>query len=100
MANTTPRRRTATTPAPKPRKASDVEAPWNDADETRKVAINVPFPEPLMAQLDYLVQNRAIHSKSSFIRDVVAEAATNEIEKLRRVQAAVKLIESQDAKRK
>jgi len=86
--------------AAKPVNEAGHEAPWNRGDPGRKIAINVPFPEPLMIQLDYLVENRAIHSKSSFIRDVVNEAATREVEKLRRVQAAVRMIEAEDKARK
>jgi hypothetical protein len=49
-----------------------------------------------MMQLDYLVQNAAIHSKSSFIRNVVEQACARELEKLARVQEAVKRIEQED----
>jgi hypothetical protein len=99
MANTQPKRRMTQT-ATKPNKAGVHEAPWNKGDPDKKIAINVPFPEPLMLQLDYLVENRAIHSKSSFIRDVVNEAATREVEKLRRVLEAVRRIEEEDRARK
>lgn len=64
-------------------------------DPTRKISINVPFPEPLMRQLDYLLEVRAIRSKSSFIRDVVAEAATQEAARAKRIQEAVKLIDKE-----
>ena len=65
------------------------EAPWNKGDPSKKIGINVPFPETLMMQLDYLIEHNAIRSKSSFIRDAVAMAATNEIDKLRRLQEAM-----------
>jgi len=99
MANTTPRR-LAPKPAAKSSKASQHEAPWTHGNPEKKISINVPFPEPLMIQLDYLVQNRAIHSKSSFIRDVVDAAAMLEVEKLRRVQEAVRRIEAEDRAKK
>ncbi|SEH89967.1 hypothetical protein [Paraburkholderia hospita] len=99
LANTTPRR-LAAKPAPKPSKALQQEAPWSRGNPERKISINVPFPEPLMIQLDYLVENRAIHSKSSFIRDVVDAAAMLEVEKLRRVQEAVRRIEAEDRAKK
>jgi len=100
MANTQPRRRSLQAPAAKPAKSVEHDAPWTRGSPERKISINVPFPEPLMIQLDYLVENRAIHSKSSFIRDVVDAAATLEVEKLRRVQEAVRRIEAEDRARK
>lgn len=72
------------------------ETPWNAGNPEKKIGINVPFPEPLMLQLDYLIQHRAISSKSSFIRDAVAAAATVEVEKLRRLQEAMRRIEAED----
>ncbi|MNL03449.1 hypothetical protein D3C87_1239870 [compost metagenome] len=66
------------------------ETPWNDGDPSKKISLNVPFPEPLHLQLDYLLKNRAITSKSSFIRDAVAAACTEEIRKLWRVREAVR----------
>ena len=63
-------------------------------DPTRKISINVPFPEPLMLQLDYLLEVRAIRSKSSFIRDAVAEAASKEVKRALKIQEAVKRIDA------
>ncbi|MBU9386657.1 hypothetical protein [Burkholderia multivorans] len=98
MANVTPRRRQpSSSAAPRPR---EEDAPWSKGDPDKKFGLNVPLPEPLMMQLDYLVQNRAIHSKSSFIRDVVSAAATAEIEKLRRVQEAMRRIEKEERARR
>ena len=77
------------------RKSAD--RPWLDADQTKKVHLNLPLPEPLAKQLDYLIENRAIHSKSSFIRDVVAAAAEEEVQKLWDVCEAVRQMK---AKRK
>lgn len=68
--------------------------PWDGGDPDKKVSINVPFPEPLMRQLDFLVECRAIRSKSSFIRDAVAEAATREAERALKIQAAIKQIDA------
>jgi len=67
--------------------------PWQHADSGKKIGINVPFPEPLMKKLDYLIEHKAIRSKSSFIRDVVEQAATDEIARLWRVQEAVRQYE-------
>lgn len=72
------------------------DAPWNEGNPDKKIGINVPFPEPLMLQMEYLLEHRAITSKSSFIRDAVAEAATREVEKLRRLQEAMRRIEAED----
>lgn len=47
-----------------------------------------------MRQLDFLVECRAIRSKSSFIRDAVAEAATRETERALKIQEAVRRIDS------
>ncbi|MGI9141711.1 MAG: hypothetical protein ACR2IJ_00840 [Fluviibacter sp.] len=46
-----------------------------------------------MLQLDFLVENRLIFSKASFIRDVVSKAAEAEISRFWKVQEAVKRIE-------
>lgn len=73
-------------------------APWAGGDPDKKISINVPFPETLMRQLDYLVECRAIRSKSSFIRDAVAEAATREVERALRVQEAVRRIEEEEGR--
>jgi Arc/MetJ-type ribon-helix-helix transcriptional regulator len=99
MANTQPRRARPSSPVKKG-KAPQYETPWKEGDPDKRIGINVPFPEPLMLQLDFLVSNRAISSKSSFIRDVVAEAATREVDKLRRVQEAMRRIEAEDRVRK
>lgn len=72
------------------------ETPWNDGDPAKKISLNVPFPEPLMMQLDYLIKNRAIMSKSSFIRDAVAAACTEEIRKLWRVKEAVRRMDEDE----
>lgn len=66
------------------------ETPWDQGDPSKKISLNVPFPEPLMMQMDYLLKNRAITSKSSFIRDAVAAACTEEVRKLWRVKEAVR----------
>lgn len=74
------------------------ETPWNEGDPSKKVSLNVPFPEPLHMQLDYLLKNRAIMSKSSFIRDAVAAACTEEIRKLWRVKEAVRRMDEGEKK--
>lgn len=58
---------------------SKPERPWQAGDPSKKVSLNVPFPEPLHMQLDYLLENRLIRSKSAFIRDAVTRAADNRI---------------------
>lgn len=73
------------------------EMPWADADPAKKIGINVPMPEPLMKQMDYLIENKAIRSKSSFIRDVVAKAATEEIDRLWKIQEAVRRMDEEEA---
>ncbi|AOJ09668.1 hypothetical protein [Burkholderia mayonis] len=99
MANTTPRRRQS---APTEKRGaakfapSREDTPWTTGDPTKKIGINVPFPETLMLQLDYLVENKAIRSKSSFIREVVEAAAIVEVERLWRVKEAVRRIEEED----
>lgn len=95
MANTTPRRAVI-----KSAESARQDGPWNRGSPERKISINVPFPEPLMMQLDFLVQNAAIHSKSSFIRNVVEEACAREIDKLARVQEAMKRIEQEEKGRR
>lgn len=85
MVNTKPRR--LMSPRAKPMGG---KTPWADGDPTRKVGLNVPLPEPLMLMLDHLVEQRAISSKASFIREVVGRAAEEEIQKLWRVKEAVK----------
>lgn len=49
-----------------------------------------------MLQMDYLMKNRAITSKSSFIRDAVAAACTEEVRKLWRVKEAVRRMEEEE----
>lgn len=66
------------------------ETPWSEGDPSKKISMNVPFPEPLHMQLDYLIKHRAISSKSSFIREAVEAAATEEIRKLWRVREAIR----------
>lgn len=82
------------------RKPKDEHLPWHDADPTRRVGINVPMPEPLMKQLDYLIEHKMIRSKSSFIRDVVSAAATDEIHKLWRMKDAMRLLEQQERRKR
>ena len=72
------------------------ETPWTEGDPSKKISLNVPFPEPLMLQMDYLIKNRAITSKSSFIRDAVAAACTEEVRKLWRVKEAVRRMEEEE----
>lgn len=74
------------------------ETPWELGDPSKKISLNVPFPEPLMMQLDYLIKHRAIGSKSSFIRDVAAAACTEEVRKLWRVREAVRRMDEGEKK--
>lgn len=46
-----------------------------------------------MLMLDYLVENKAILSKASFIREVVGKAAEAEVARLWKVRDAVRLID-------
>jgi hypothetical protein len=94
VVNINPRRKV---PAPKA-KAND-PAPWNKGDPSRKLGLNTPIPEPLMLMLDYLIENKVISSKASFIRDVVSKAAEAEITRFRRVREAVKRIEAEDRRK-
>ena len=89
MVNVNPRRKT---PA-KPRKTDD--APWRHGDPTRRIGLNTPIPEPLMMQLDWLIENKAIFSKASFIREVVSKAAEDEIKRVMKVREAVRRLDSQ-----
>lgn len=66
------------------------DQPWKDADPSRNIHLNLPIPEPLMRQLDYLIEKKAIRSKSSFIRDAVAAAAEEEVKRLWEVQEALR----------
>lgn len=95
MVNVNPRRK----PQPKsvPRKKG--AAPWEGGDPTRKVGLNTPLSEPLMRQLDWLVEQRIIYSKASFIREILARACEEEIKRATRVRAAIKKIEAEDRRR-
>lgn len=90
MVNVNPRRKA---PA-KPRKKGD-DAPWRHGDPTRKIGLNTPIGEPLMMQLDWLIENKAIFSKASFIREVVSKAAEEEIQRVMKVREAVRRLDSQ-----
>lgn len=70
------------------------DTPWQEGDAGKKIGLNVPFPEPLMIKLDYLVANKVIFSKSSFIRDVVEEKADAEIRRLWKVREAIRQMDS------
>ncbi|KDR25970.1 hypothetical protein [Caballeronia zhejiangensis] len=94
MANMNPRRRT--TPGPK-EKTGISEGRWAEGDPAKKVAINCPFPEPTMLQLEWLIENNFIHSKASFIREVVAAAATREVERAKKIRAFVEKLDAQEA---
>lgn len=84
MANTTPRRRIGA--APKEKTGID-EARWREGDPSKKIAINIPFPETTILQMEWLIQNNFAHSKASFVRDAVAAAATREIERAKKIRA-------------
>lgn len=99
MAQTKPRTRQSSSTSRKS-VTMQQEAPWTKGNPEKKIGLNVPFPEPLMMQLDFLVQNRAISSKSSFIRDAVAAAAEQEVARLRRLQEAMRRIEAEDKGRR
>lgn len=75
------------------------DTPWQQGDPTKKISLNVPFPEPLHMQLDYLLQHRAITSKSSFIRDAVARACEEEVQKIWKVREAVRRMDAGEKKR-
>lgn len=100
MVNTKPRRKSHPATQPRKRPKPDDTAPWTKGDPTRMYGLNTPISEPLMMQLDFLVEQRAIFSKASFIRDVVAKAAEAEITRLRRVRAAVKQLEADERRRR
>lgn len=70
------------------------DRPWTNGDPTRKISLNIPFPEPLLLQLNYLLENKAIHSKSSFIREAVAKAAEEEVQHLWKVREALRQMDS------
>lgn len=100
MVNTNPRRKSHPAAPSRKRPKADADAPWTKGDPTRMYGLNTPVPEPLMLQLDFLVEQRAIASKASFIREVVAKAAEAEIARLRRVRAAVKQLEADERRRR
>ena len=52
-----------------------------------------------MLQLDYLIENKVIFSKASFIRDTVSKAAEEAISRHLRVKEAVRRIEAEDRRR-
>lgn len=72
------------------------ETPWSNGDPSKKISLNVPFPEPLMMQLDWLLERNAIRSKSSFIRDAVANAAAEEATKVLRLQKALRELDERE----
>lgn len=72
------------------------ETPWSKGDPSKKISLNVPFPEPLMMQLDWLLERNAIRSKSSFIRDAVANAAAEEATKVLRLQKALRELDERE----
>lgn len=82
-------------PRPKPKGGN----PWDKGDPTKKIGLNTPVPEPLMLQLDFLVENRLIFSKASFIRDVVSKAAEAEIARFWKVQEAVKRLDKDNGRK-
>lgn len=83
-----------------PRRKPTSERPWEKGDPTRRIGLNTPIPEPLMLQLDWLIENKIIFSKASFIRDVVAKAAEAEIERAHKVREAVRRLESEERKKR
>lgn len=83
MVNVNPRRKP---PPALPRARKKGAAQWSKGDPTRSFGLNVPIPEPLMLQLDYLVEQRIIFSKASFIRELLARACEDEIAKYQRLQ--------------
>lgn len=93
MVNTSPRRT-----MPKRQKPKS-DRPWDHGDLTKRIGLNTPISEPLMLMLDYLVEQRAIFSKASFIREVVERAAEEEINRLWKVREAMKRIEVAERKK-
>ncbi len=91
MVNINPRRKTPV----KPRRKGD-DAPWRHGDPTRKIGLNTPISEPLMMQLDWLIENKAIFSKASFIREVVSKAAEDEIKRVMKVREAVRRLDNEE----
>ncbi len=97
MVNVTPRRKGA--PNGPRHKAKRGDEPWRNGDPDKKIGLNTPIPEPLMLKLDWLIENKIIFSKASFIREAVEKAAEDEISRAYRVREAVKRIEAEDKKR-
>jgi metal-responsive CopG/Arc/MetJ family transcriptional regulator len=64
--------------------------PDSKRSKERRISINVPMPESLMLQLDYLIEHKAIRSKSSFIRDAVAKEAQLEMERVHHIERLLK----------
>ena len=95
MVNVNPRRK----PHPKPLPKKKGAAPWEGGDPTRKIGLNTPLSEPLMRQLDWLVEQRIIYSQASFIREILARACEEEIKRAGRVRAAIRKIEAEDRRR-
>ena len=93
MANTSPRRTMQKRTIPKG------DMPWHKGDPTKKIGLNTPLPEPLMLQLDWLVENKVIFSKAAFIREVVSKAAEEAVNRANRVKEAVRRIEAEDRRR-
>jgi len=71
----------------------DPDRPWVGSDPARKIHLNLPIPEPLNLQLEYLLEHKAIRSKASFIREAVEKAAEAEIQRLWMVREAVRQME-------
>lgn len=93
MANTKPRRMMPKRELPK------ADRPWDKGDPTKKIGLNTPIPEPLMLQLDFLIEHKVIFSKAGFIRDVVAKAAEEEIARYWKVQAAIKHLDKANGRK-
>lgn len=97
MVNVTPRRKGAPN-GPRQKITADRE-PWTKGDPDKKIGLNTPLPEPLMMKLDYLIENRVIFSKASFIREIVDAAADREITKFGKMKEAYKRIEAEEKRR-
>ena len=96
MANTTPRRRIGSVPK---EKTGIDEDHWREGDPSKKIAINIPFPETTILQLEWLIEHHFAHSKASFVRDAVAAAATRAIEDAKDIRAYVVKREAERAKK-
>lgn len=93
MVNTNPRRKVHPAAPSRKHAKADADAPWTKGDPTRMYGLNTPIGEPLMLQLDWMVANRIIFSKASFIREVVAREAEKEIARALRVREAVRKLD-------